>query len=126
MINPEKYKIWTKAFSPNSSYIGSWTEGSEITFVDKDRGGTVAHIDKLKPYDQVTATHIATLTADGVRETTGEFTEKWIGTKETYRLEESDGKTVFKVEMQTDPAFEGMFEGSWPQALKDLKKLAEA
>lgn len=125
LIDLEKFKIWTQAFSPKSYFEGQWKQGEEISFIDADRGGTVAKIDEFIPYDRIVATHIATLTKDLVRETTGEFTENWIGTKETYVLEENAGKTTLKIEMQSHPDFTEMFENSWPKALKDLKKVVE-
>lgn len=126
LIDKEKFKTWSKAFSPNSDFKGKWEEGAEILFIDVGKGGTVARLDKFKPFDVISATHIATLTKDLTRETTGEFTEKWIGTKETYWLEESDGSTTLKIEMESDEEFTKMFEDSWPEALENIKKLAES
>ena len=126
LVDVNKFKVWSKAFSPNSTFIGTWKEGNEIKFIDEGQGGTVARLDVFKPYDRVVATHIAALTKDQVRETTGEFTDKWIGTKEIYELEETGEKTVFKVQMKCHPDFKEMFKDSWPQALKNLKQLVEA
>ena len=60
------------------------------------------------------------------RETTGEETEKWIGTKEIYMLDEAAGTTTLKIEMQTHEDFAEMFNNAWPQALANIKRLVES
>ncbi len=125
LTDADAFKRWTKPFSPNSSFEGTWKEGEAIRFIDQDKGGTVARIDRFEPHDTIVATHIATLNADMQEVTVGEFNEKWIGTKETYRLSEADGATKLFVEMQTHPEFESMFADSWPEALRLLKGMVE-
>ncbi|MCO5144014.1 MAG: hypothetical protein M9962_13070 [Oligoflexia bacterium] len=125
MIEPKTYKQWTKAFSPNSEYIGLWEQGEEMIFIDKDRGGTVAILDIVKPYELISATHIATLTAEMLRETKGPMTESWIGTKEIYRFIEKNAQTKIEVEIHTHENYVEMFDSAWPEALRDLKKLCE-
>ena len=125
IVGPETYDQWVKAFSPNSTYKGEWKEGAEMLFWDPDMGGTTALLQVVKPYDLIVANHINTVTKEGVAETTGEMTEKWIGTTETYRLSEEDGFTTLSIEMKTDAAFEEMFDRCWPLALENIKKLSE-
>lgn len=125
IIGSETYDQWVKAFSPNSTYKGEWKQGAEMLFWDPDMGGTTALLEVFKPHDLIVAHHINTVTKDGIAETTGEMTEKWIGTRETYRLSEQDGLTTLSVEMRTDAAFEEMFDKCWPQALENIKKLSE-
>lgn len=125
IVDPDKYKVWTRAFSPNSSFTGEWKKGSEIQFFDPELGGSVAIIEDIKPAEFVVAKHIATMTKDKVIETKGPITEKWMGTLETYKLSESKGVTYFDVEMQVHPDFINMFVFRWPQALMDLKSLVE-
>ncbi len=125
MLNPETYQQWTKAFSENSEYEGTWAQGEEIRFIDKNRGGTLAVLEKFEAPKLVVAKHIATITADGVIEKSGPMTENWIGTMEIYKFNETKGKTQLIVEIECHKDFVPMFESSWPQALEDLKKLAE-
>lgn len=126
LIDKDKYKSWSKAFSSNSDYKGKWEEGAEIEFIDVGRGGTVARIEKIKPQEFVSAVHIATLTKDMIRETKGEFTEKWIGTKEIYHLIESNDHTLLRIEMHSHEDIAPMFEEPWPKALENIKRLAES
>jgi len=126
ILDEAKYKEWVKAFSGDPQFIGEWQEGAEVTFFDPNCGGTVAIVDELKPYSLINVRHIATLTKELKRETTGPETEKWIGTKEIYMLDEIDDKTTLKIEMQTHQDFAEMFNNAWPQALADIKRLAES
>lgn len=126
MLDAEKYEIWVKAFSDGSTFIGEWKEGTEIKFFDPNMGGTIARLDIFKPHDLIEATHIATLTKDQVRETTGPMTEKWIGSREIYRFTENSGSTDLAIEMETDPEFVDMFNECWPKALENIKQLVES
>ena len=125
IIGSETYDQWVKAFSPNSTYKGEWKEGAKMLFWDPNMGGTTAVLDTFKPHDLIVAMHVNTVTKDGVEETTGELTEKWIGTRESYRLAEEGGRTLLSIEMKTDEAFEDMFNQCWPRALENIKKLCE-
>ena len=53
------------------------------------------------------------------------MTEKWIGTEESYLLNESNGQTTLVIDMKTDAAFEDMFNNAWPKALENIKSLVE-
>lgn len=126
IIDEAKYKEWVKAFSENSQFSGEWKEGAEVKFFDPDCGGTVAVLEEFKPHSLIIAHHIATLSKNMERETTGVETEKWIGSKEIYMLDEVTGKTTLKIEMQTHEDFAEMFNNAWPKALENIKRLSES
>lgn len=126
LIDSEDFKVWCAAFAPGSFFEGNWETGAEILFLAEGMGGTVAKIKEFKPFERIVADHIATLTKDRVRETTGDMTEKWIGTREIYELEQKGESTLLKVEIHTDPAYEDMFEKGWQKALPLLKGLIES
>ena len=44
MFEDETYREWTKEFSPNSHYEGSWEEGEKIKFLDGSGSGMYAEI----------------------------------------------------------------------------------
>ena len=119
------YEKWACAFSPDSTFEGVFEQGNEIKFIDPNRGGTKARLDKVVKHKEVRATHIATITKEGVEETTGPMTKKWIGSKEGYIFIEDDGKTTVKVEIETNSDFAEMFENMWPKALIKLKEVCE-
>ena len=118
-------KQWLTAFSDNISATGEWKLGWKISFVDAD-WGTFAQIVQYDPLKTVELKHTATITKDGVHETTWEMTEKWIGSTEKYTLEKvSDTQVRVLVEMETDPVFREMFTEAWPKALDMLKRISE-
>ena len=125
LVESDKYDQWVKAFSPNSTCEGEWREGAEMLFWDPNMGGTHAIIEEFRPFESIVAKHINTVTKEGVRETTGDMTEKWIGTKEVYRLVEENGQTRLEIAIHTDMAFEKMFNDAWPMALESIKTLSE-
>lgn len=125
MIDPKSYKIWTRAFSPNSTFEGEWKEGDEIKFIDAGKGGTVALLEKVHPYEEIRARHVAIINANKQVIRSGDEIANWVGTKETYHFKESDGITTLEVTMESHPDFMKMFEESWPKALEEIKKLVE-
>jgi uncharacterized protein YndB with AHSA1/START domain len=125
MIASDTYKIWTKAFSENSQYEGQWEEGTEMKFIDPSRGGTVVLLETVKLYEEIRAKHVAIIDANGNVQRSNEEFAKWIGTREDYLFSENSGVTTLQVHMEAHPDYMGMFESSWPQALKRLKELAE-
>lgn len=126
LITHDTYVQWVKAFSPNSTFVGEWKQGAEIRFWDPNMGGTTAVLEVFQPFTKIVACHINTVTKEGVEETTGDMTAKWIGTKESYRLIEEDNETRLIIEMITDQVFEKMFNKCWPEALENIKSIVES
>jgi len=125
MLDVEKYRQWTKAFSENSQYVGAWAAGSHIRFVDPALGGTKALIEEFTPPSRVHAVHVATIAKDGTEDTSSEAAKKWIGVTETYTLSDADGATDLRVDIETHPDYAKMFNDCWPRALELLKALCE-
>jgi uncharacterized protein YndB with AHSA1/START domain len=125
MLNPQTFKEWTAESWPGSHYEGKWGQGERIKFMGTDGGGTVAEITEYKPYDYVHCKHVAVLQPGGIEDTTSDVAKGWIGTEESYRFTEKDGKTEVKVEMKANPDWEKMFSDGWPTALEKLKEIAE-
>ena len=125
MLDEEKYKEWAKAFSSESQYQGEWKEGTHIIFIDPNMGGTKAILEKVAPYNYIHAKHVATVDKDGVEDTESEVAKNWIGTTETYSLDEVDGVTELSVTTVTHESFEKMFSEGWPKAIALLKDLCE-
>jgi uncharacterized protein YndB with AHSA1/START domain len=125
LITHDTYVQWVKAFSPNSTFVGEWKQDAEIRFWDPNMGGTTAILKVFQPFTKIVACHINTVTKEGITENTGEMTEKWIGTKESYSLIEEENKTKLTIEMTTDQAFEKMFNKCWPEALENIKNIVE-
>jgi uncharacterized protein YndB with AHSA1/START domain len=128
LTNADYYQQWAKAFSANSQFIGDWVQGKSILFVDPDMGGTKAILDVVEPDVRILARHVATVDQEGIESTTGEMTEKWIGSTEDYQLESNDnGKnTRLTITINTHQDFVAMFEKCWPDALATLTRLSES
>ena len=63
---------------------------------------------------------------DGVEQPLDEKTKAWSGGLETYRLKETDGITEVNVELDVPGDFMDYFTKTFPVALDNVKKLAEA
>ena len=125
MTAPDSYRQWTAVFSPNSQFRGKWQTGERIKFFSPNKGGTVALLEDVIINQKILAKHIAVLDEDLKEVTKGEMAKNWVGTREDYFLEDLNGGTLLKIEIQTHADWVQMFEDSWPKALKALKDLAE-
>jgi uncharacterized protein YndB with AHSA1/START domain len=125
MLDSETYKKWVKAFSPHSQFIGEWKQGAHIKFIDPDRGGTKAVLEKVKPYDRLHAKHVAIINQNGSEDAESDVAKNWIGITETYVLKEDDGATELSIDILSHKDFVKMFDDCWPHALELLRGLCE-
>lgn len=125
LTGSDTYKMWVKAFSPNSDMKGQWIQGSEVDFIDPNMGGTRALLEVVEPGAKIVARHIAVISKTGEVSTSGEMADKWIGSKETYQLIEKGDDTELHIEMVCDKTFAEMFNEAWPKALATIKQLCE-
>ena len=125
MLEPATYKEWTGAAWPGSLFEGEWKQGENIRFTGPDGSGTLATITELQPYQTVRAEHVAILQRGGLEDKTSEQAKGWIGTLENYTFIPQDDFTELKVDMETSPDWEKMFNDGWPVALARLKEICE-
>ena len=125
MLNLETYNEWVSVSWPGSTYQGQWKKGETLKFISPGQGGTLATIVDIRPNEYVLAKHIGVINPDGSEDKTSEIAKGWIGTTESYTLTEKNGKTELRVDINTYPEWEKMFNDGWPSALKKLKELAE-
>jgi uncharacterized protein YndB with AHSA1/START domain len=128
-IGQDSYNAWTKSFEPTSFYRGSWTKGSKILFLGRDKDGNESgmssEIAESRRPEFISIRHLG-MVQNGVEDFTSEAVKEWAPSYENYTLEEIDGGTRFSVDMDINAAHKAMFEKIWPDALKNLKALAEA
>ena len=124
MYAPETYNAWTQAFSPGSTFEGTWKQGSRMKFIDPCKGGTVVVFEEFNE-DRCVMKHVAVLDKDHNEVTGDDAAQKWIGSLETYTFTEENGVTTLTIEIETHEDFTQMFEDMWPSALKTLKELCE-
>jgi uncharacterized protein YndB with AHSA1/START domain len=121
----ENYKQWTRAFSEGSHAISDWNEGSKILFLDGKGSGMYSTINKKIPGEFMSFRHIGEV-KDGVEQPLDEKTKAWSGGLENYSLKEADGTTELNVELDVPGDFMDYFTKTFPVALENVKKMAEA
>jgi hypothetical protein len=125
MIDPVTYKEWTNVSWPDSYFEGEWKQGANLKFLSNEGGGTLANIVEFKPYEFILAKHIAVINNDRTEDRDSDTAKGWIGTLESYRFTEKNGKTKLSTEMNINPEWESMFADSWPKAMAKLKEVCE-
>lgn len=125
MLQPDTYKQWVAASWPGSFYQGKWEKNERIRFVSEDGSGTLARIEAITPNQFIHAKHIAVLQPGGIEDSTSELAKGWIGITEHYLFTENNNDTVLEIAIQTNPAWEKMFNQGWPNALQKLKEICE-
>ena len=129
MFADNTYREWTSAFSPGSYYEGSWALGSKILFLGPDGqggcAGMVSRIAENRLHEYLGIEHLG-MVSNGVEDTQSDAVKDWAGARENYSFRESSGATTLRVDMQTAPSYEAMFNDSWPKALQKLKVICES
>jgi uncharacterized protein YndB with AHSA1/START domain len=129
MLEEKTYSEWTSLFNPTSRFEGSWEKGSKILFIGCDpegnEGGMVSRIKENIENQFVSIEHIGILN-NGQEITSGPEVEAWAGALENYSFEEQKGKTLLKVELDSNEEFKSYFEDTYPKALEKLKSMCES
>lgn len=121
----DTYKEWTSVFSEGSSAVSDWNEGSKILFLDGKGRGMYSKIDRKIQNEFMSFRHIGEV-KDGVEQPVDEKTQSWSGSTEDYILKDKDGATELTVEMDMMEDMLDYFNKTFPTALENVKKLAEA
>lgn len=131
MLSDSTYRQWSTAFSPGSYYKGDWSAGSKILFLGPDpqtgeEGGMVSKIVENKLHEYISIEHVG-LIINGREDTTSEEVKKWFSEPafENYTFTERNGTTELVIELDSVDEMVADFEKMWPEALQQLKKLAE-
>lgn len=130
IVNDEKYRLWTRAFTEGSFFEGGWNKGDAIRFLminkDGQKEGMVAEIAESIYPRFISIKHLGYV-ANGVDDTTSDAIKAWTPAYENYTLEALDGgRTLFTVEADSTDEFYQMFTDLWPKALQNLKEVSEA
>ena len=122
MLDEKLYREWTAEFNPTSHYEGKWEEGSEIFFLGEtesgEKGGMRSFIEKLEPNRFISIKHLGMIEK-------GKETSFESDLYENYYLEDKNGSTLLKVEMDTEDDWIEYFGKTWPKALQKLKQVCE-
>jgi uncharacterized protein YndB with AHSA1/START domain len=124
MIDPEGFRYWTTAFKEGSHYVGSWSKGSTIRFLDPEKNGMVAEIAACDPYEFISIRNVGNV-VNGVDDTESEEVQSWAPGFENYTFVEIPEGTDLIVDADIPDAWADMMTEAWPRALQALKELAE-
>lgn len=123
--NEDTYSKWTHFFSPDSQIVTDWKVNGKTYFTDASKkNGMVSTIDKIEENKYLIFKHLGEMT-DGVEDTESEKVKVWSGSKEAYYLEENNGKTTLKVEVDSDENYKEMFDNGFTKGLQIIKELSE-
>lgn len=125
MLDDATYRQWTASFMPGSYFEGDWSAGSAMRFLAEDpesgkTGGMVATVKENRALEFISLEHYAEVRDD--------VEERWPEPGfENYTFSDAEGGTEVTVDMLNVPdEYAGMFDESWPIALKALKEIVEA
>lgn len=124
IIGKDTYPKWTAPFAEGSKAETDWKKGSRAVFSSGNGDGMVSEIAENIPHEFLSIRHLGMIT-NGVEDLDSEEIKKWSGSLENYRLRDVDGKTEWKVEMDTAGEWEDYMNETWPLALQKAKELAE-
>lgn len=128
MLNEKTYADWTSEFNPTSHFQGSWKKGSKILFLGMDSegktGGMVSRIKENIPNRFLCIEHLGVIN-NGKEITTGKEVEDWAGILEIYTFSAKNGRTLLKIDVDSNEEFGSYFTETWPKALKKLKLICE-
>ncbi|MCE3227724.1 MAG: hypothetical protein K0S32_2275 [Bacteroidetes bacterium] len=113
------YREWTSVFTPGSYAKSDWNEGSKILFLSPEGSGMHSIIEKKIPNTQMSFLHKGEI-KDGV-----EVDADWGDAREQYFLDEKNGKTTLRVELDIVEEFKKHFNEVFPKALDLVKQISE-
>lgn len=125
LFNDASYREWTSVFGEGSyAETDNWKEGSKVRFLAANGEGMSSMVAANRPNEFMSFKHLGMI-KDGVEDTESEEVKKWAGALENYTLEDSNGSTTLKVEMDINHEFKEYFDKTWPNALDKIKTLTE-
>lgn len=113
------YRQWTSAFTQGSFYMGTLDEGSKVQFLDPENNGMFSKVVKNIPNKKMVFLHLGEIYS-GI-----ETPMDWGDATESYFLEGNDEETKLILEINTTEEFKSFFEEKIPQAIQNVKNLAE-
>lgn len=119
------YSTWTAAFCEGSYYEGTLEQGSKVHLLTPNGDGMYSTIKKRIEYEELTFEHLGDL-IHFEEIPTQETAATWTGALESYSLETNGDKTVLTVRVDVVESYIAFMERTFPNALANLKKIAEA
>lgn len=123
--NDKTYSQWTHYFSPGSLMKTDCEVGGKTYFTDASgQNGMVSTIERIEEPKHLIFKHLGEL-IDGVEDVDSEKVKAWNGSLEAYYLENHNGKTTLKVEVDVDSSYKDMMDEGFNKGLEVVKNLSE-
>jgi uncharacterized protein YndB with AHSA1/START domain len=123
--NDESYKAWTATFATGSCAVSDWQEGSKILFLDGKGDGMYCTIAKKIPNEYISFKYNGEI-KNNIELPVDEKNSDWVNGFENYTLKQENGITTLTVEMTVTEGMMDYFNKTFPVAIENIKKLAEA
>lgn len=91
---------WTQYFSLGSTMHSDWTINGRTVFLDASGTGMVSTTSQLEKFKLLFFKHLS-LVQGGVEDLDSDEVNKWSGALEKYLLEDLNGTTKLKAELET-------------------------
>jgi len=123
--NEKTYSQWTHFFSPGSVMKTDWKVGGKTYFTEASgQNGMVSTIERIAEPKHLIFKHLGEL-HNGVEDVDSEKVKAWKGSLEAYYLEENNGKTTLKVEVDVDNSYKDMMDEGFKKGLEIIRNLSE-
>ncbi|WP_374440194.1 SRPBCC domain-containing protein [Epilithonimonas sp.] len=123
--NGRTYSQWTHYFSPGSIMKTDWEVGGKTYFTEATgQNGMVSTIERIEEPKLLVFKHLGEL-KNGVEDINSDQVKDWNGSLEAYHLEENEGKTTLKVEVDVDISYKEMMDNGFNKGLEVVKQLSE-
>lgn len=120
----ESYPKWATIFCEGSYYTGEMEMGNRIHFLTPKGDGMYSDVGYMIPEKLMIFSHIGML-SDYKEMALDAEAERWTGSFEIYKLEETNGKTTLTAEADCVDKYVSYMEEKFPLALQEIKKIAE-
>ena len=101
-----------------------WTINGRTVFLDASGAGMVSTISQLEKFKLVFFKHLG-LIQEGVEDLDSDEVKKWKGALEKYFLDDLNGKTKLRVELETTKDYLEMMDTAFKKGFEQVKQLAE-
>lgn len=123
--NDRTYSQWTHYFSPGSIMKTDWQIGGKTYFTEASgQNGMVSTIERIEEPKILVFKHLGEM-VNGVEDTESDRVKAWNGSLEAYFLDENNGKTMLRVEVDVDSSYKDMMDNGFTKGLEVVKNLSE-
>ncbi|MYA78352.1 MAG: SRPBCC domain-containing protein [Gemmatimonadetes bacterium] len=124
LFEDASFRRWTSLFAEGSYFVGNWSEGSEIRFLNAGSDGMISMIDANRPHEFMSIRHLGYI-VNGVEDTESDEVKAWTPAFENYTLKDVEGGTYLTVETDTFNDYVEYFNETWPKGLDEIRRIAE-